>query len=95
MSRSERVAWSLWGCALVAAVAVVVLVAATPEPAIGGTTRIDLLNAVVGVLLLSWATTGAIIVARRPGHPIGWLLIFVSVAGVSESWPARTRGGRS
>ncbi|CAN5891215.1 hypothetical protein BH23ACT10_BH23ACT10_16330 [soil metagenome] len=81
---AERAAWSVWAYTVVAAVAAVLLVATTPAPTTRGASEVDLLNALVGVLLLSWATTGAIIVARRPGHPIGWLLIFVSVAGITE-----------
>lgn len=82
---AERLAWTAWALTVAAAVGTVVLADAMPSATADGVTRNDVLDAGVGLLLLSWVTTGAIVVSRRPAHPIGWLLLSVGVAGRIEA----------
>ena len=36
--------------------------------------------------LLAFVTVGALVAARRPAHPIGWLFIATGLAGVAGSF---------
>ncbi len=41
----------------------------------------DVGTAVFGAIFLFPAPVGALIVSRRPGHPVGWLMLSISLAG--------------
>jgi hypothetical protein len=72
-STATRVAWSSWAVSLVlglASIALLVMTRATPIPR--GAVPRAMAAAWVLLLLVTVATMGALIVARRPGNLIGW-----------------------
>ena len=73
---ASRLAWSLWGAAIVLLVANVVL-----SVRAGTLPDTDVFTFVYPIFLLAFATVGALIAARQPGNPIGWVFI-----GTGLSW---------
>jgi signal transduction histidine kinase len=73
-STARRVAWSLFGLSVVAALAGSALAIANPiRPSVAAT--------VVGYIAgLAFPTVGALIASRRPSSPIGWLLLVPGLA---------------
>jgi predicted phage tail protein len=86
-------AWVLWALPMLA-----ILVIAWLDQLSRQAGRPDLaqltLGAAVGPVLaaVSAATTGAVLASRRPGHPVGWLLLVVGVSlalgGVAPAYAA-------
>ncbi|MGH9111351.1 MAG: GAF domain-containing sensor histidine kinase, partial [Acidimicrobiales bacterium] len=75
--KTGRLVWLLPLCSLALGVATVVFTVQAPGD------RRDPLPEVVlaAVMLLAWATVGAVIVGRLPRHPVGWLVALVGVVG--------------
>jgi hypothetical protein len=76
---AARVAWGLWVVAVVVTMAAMALVIATrsvPRP-VGERPWHLVLLSIVGYLPFS--TTGAVIAARRPANPLGWLLLAIGL----------------
>jgi hypothetical protein len=81
---ARRLAWSLWGVAVAStAVGLVFLVlnGSTETPNSIGSPAID---GVFAAFFLSFATVGALIAARQPRNPIGWLFLAGGVAAALE-----------
>jgi hypothetical protein len=81
MSRraAARLAWSLWGLVIVLAVASFILRHwIAPQSQHAGTWGLqDILwwSILIPALVPAYATVGALVVARRPGNPVGWLCL--------------------
>jgi hypothetical protein len=77
-------AWTLAGLALLLFVPGVwlgLLVAPTdPAQAQAGTAGTGAAFAAVALALVSSAIVGAVVASRRPGHPVGWLLLGIGLA---------------
>ena len=71
--------------ALVPDVRLSLLVQAGGQPDPQGTVATVAAYAAVLLALVSSATVGAVLASRRPGHPVGWLLLGVGLA-VALSW---------
>jgi hypothetical protein len=72
-------AWGLWAAivaATVAALALLFVTRSVPRPA-ADHWQLSLLS---GTATLAFATVGLLIAARRPGNPLGWLLLVVGLA---------------
>jgi hypothetical protein len=88
--RSARLAWGLW--ALVAAGLVVTLGLDQALRRIGRPDLVSIGGDAVPYLLAmaSAATVGAVLVGRRPRHPVGWLLLGLAVSvivlGMSDAY---------
>jgi len=65
---SARLAWTMPSLALV------LLVAATLLPTLGGGAPPGLFEPTFSAMILGYAAVGGIVAARRPDNPIGWLL---------------------
>jgi hypothetical protein len=79
-----RLAWSLWGAAVACTVVgllFLVLNGSTETPNSIGSPVMDGLFA---VLFLSFATVGALVSARQPRNPIGWLFLVGGLAAALE-----------
>ena len=78
-STAARLGWSLFGCsALLVAVAFVLNLGRPQYADLGATTG----ELVLGLVLLLFGWFGALIVARQPSQPIGWILCaFGAVSG--------------
>jgi len=76
---AARLAWSLWGLVIVLAVASFILRNwIAPESQHQGTWHLeDILwwSVLIPALVPAYATVGALVVARRPGSPVGWLCL--------------------
>ena len=81
MSRhtAARLAWSLWGLVIVLAVASFILRHwIAPQSQHQGTWQLeDILwwSVLIPALVPAYATVGALVIARRPGNPVGWLCL--------------------
>ena len=81
---ARRVAWTLWAVAVALTLAGLVFLAlngSTETPNSIGTPVVD---GVFAVLFLSFATVGALISARQPRNPIGWLFLGGGLAAALE-----------
>jgi hypothetical protein len=80
-------AWSLWAVSLVL-IAVGLVLAYANFSSTFFTTRLD--NVVGGLVLVAYATVGALIASRRPENPIGWIFcatcLLVALALLSEEY---------
>ncbi|WP_157042035.1 sensor histidine kinase [Nitriliruptor alkaliphilus] len=79
------VVWVGLGVAAMLMVAALTLIAATPsgvvESSLAGSRQLD---AAFAVAFVAYSTVGAVIAARRPDHPVGWILL---VAGLGfQTW---------
>jgi hypothetical protein len=81
-------AWALWALAMSGGVLtswLYDLMARIGRPDLGGNGGLA-----PSLALLSAATVGAVLASRRPGHPVGWLLLAFSVAvgasGLTEAY---------
>jgi hypothetical protein len=76
---AARLAWSLWGLVIVLAVASFILRHwIAPQSTHEGTWHLeDILwwSILIPALVPAYATVGALVVARRPGNPVGWLCL--------------------
>jgi hypothetical protein len=76
---AARLAWSLWGLVIVLAVAsFIVRHWMAPQSPHEGTWHLqDILwwSILIPALVPAYATVGALVVARRPGNPVGWLCL--------------------
>lgn len=79
--RSTRLAWSLWSFALVSIAAWMLLLIAN-QPVLAG---IDRLPPEVLLVVPGFATMGAVLAARRPHHPIGWLFLAVGLGAAVQA----------
>jgi hypothetical protein len=79
--RSTRLAWSLWSFALVSMAAWMLLLVAN-QPVLAG---IDRLPPEVALVVPGFATMGAVLAARRPHHPIGWLFLGVGLGAAVQA----------
>jgi hypothetical protein len=81
---ARRAAWSLWGVAVASTLTglvFLVLNGSTETPNSLGTPVID---GLVAAFFLSFATVGALIAARQPRNPIGWLFLAGGLAAALE-----------
>jgi hypothetical protein len=81
---ARRLAWSLWAAALVLAA-----VSLTFRILNDGTTHSNSLgspelDAVLGILFLTFPTVGAVIASRRPDNLIGWLFLLAGLGAQLE-----------
>jgi hypothetical protein len=81
---SRRLAWSLWAMAPLLAV-----VSLTFRILNDGTTHSNsigspALDAILGILFLTFPTVGAVIASRRPENAIGWLFLLAGVGAQLE-----------
>ncbi len=80
-------AWTLWALAMLALVAAVWLHNLLVQAGRPDLMTLDPLLVVAGV---SAATVGALLGSRRPGHPVGWLLLafglFLGATGVTAAY---------
>jgi len=69
-------AWSIWAVSVAATATALGYTAVHPLPAkLAANFGVTGLNDVVGVVFIAaFATVGALLAWKRPGHPIGWLL---------------------
>jgi hypothetical protein len=67
---TRRTAWAAWGVWLALSTTALALALARPDVA-------D--EAVLGLLLMGYATTGALIASRHPHNAVGWVLLAVAV----------------
>jgi uncharacterized membrane protein len=74
VTRAGRLAWSLWGLTFALALAVVVLSVLNRDAGVE-TTWPAALEVLIGVVVLTSATVGALVASRRPRNPIGWILV--------------------
>jgi hypothetical protein len=80
----RRVAWSLWGAALaLAAVGLVfrILNDGTTHSNSLGSPELD---AIFGILFLTFSSVGAVIASRRPDNLIGWLFLLAGIGAQLE-----------
>jgi len=75
---AARLGWVLFGLAVLLVVAALVLNLRRPQYADLEPTTGDV---VFGLPLLAFSWFGALIVSRRPSHPIGWLLCIFGLSG--------------
>jgi len=89
--RAGRLAWGLW--AICAALTLGALILAGLDPAARGEETSRFVRVVFDGALLAYPTVGALIASRRPGNPIGWLLIAMglgaAVAGFAAEYGVR------
>ena len=77
-SVTSRVAWLVWGLSLAGLAVVMVIGVASP---VSGET--DFSNTVgFSIFLLSSSSVGALVSARKPENPIGWIFLAVSLFGI-------------
>jgi hypothetical protein len=80
---AARLAWTLWVLVIVLAVASLILRHwIAPQSQHEGTWQLqDILwwSILIPALVPAYATVGALVVARRPGNPVGWLCLVLGV----------------
>ena len=69
--------WLLPTCSLALGAATVVLAARAPSARVGSVLEVTL----TAVMLVAWAAVGAVVIRRRPRHPIGWLASLIGIVG--------------
>ena len=85
--RSARLAWTLAAATIALVVAGNILgwVTADPQTAGGWGGGGSAALAAISLALLTFGLVGALIAARLPGNPIGWLLIAVGLSWATDS----------
>ena len=84
--RSAKLPWTLWAlCVALTLGAFVLAVLGRSAPG-EGTNRFVRVS--LDVVLLAYPTVGALIAARRPGNPIGWLLVGVGLGAAVSGFAA-------
>ena len=81
-----RLAWTLWTMVILGASVVVVFALLPGRAGVAGSIRGSEEPTLVGAFLiyvLSSSTVGALLAAKRPGNPIGWLLLVSAMAYVA------------
>lgn len=76
---ARRVAWSVFGFAALCAVGSVVLAVLSARVGAPSTPE-EIHDAVLMVALLAFPLVGAVIAARQPGNPIGWILLAIGLS---------------
>jgi hypothetical protein len=75
---ATRLAWSLWAACVVMALTGIGL-------DVGGVVPHAFGDALLGVALLGCASVGALLSARRPENPVGWVLLAIAVVAIGGS----------
>jgi hypothetical protein len=86
MSAAARLAPLLFGAALAFSVAAEVMVSLNG----GGITSAEATGS--AILAVSFSAVGAVIVARRPENPVGWILLFGGFCNSLNASPGSTPG---
>jgi hypothetical protein len=81
---ARRLAWSLWAAALVLAAVALVFRILNDGTAHSNALGSPTLDAVLGILFLTFPTVGALIASRRPENLIGWLFLLAGVGAQLE-----------
>ena len=93
-TRATRLAWTLAGLTALMTVAGLVLIGlARRHPQ--GETEVDFwIGVAVTGIVIPWSVVGALVAARRPGNPIGWMFLLAAL-GMSVSLAANAYAGYS
>ena len=80
----RRLAWSLWVTAVVLTAAGLVFLALNGSTETPNSIGSPVIDGVFAAFVLSFATVGALIAARQPRNPIGWLFLGGGLAAALE-----------
>ena len=85
---SSRIAWSIWGATLCGLVSILVMVLSRTDPQ-GEEIEAPIIVTFL-IFVLGFATTGALVTARHPSNPVGWIAASVAAlyvcAGFADSY---------
>jgi hypothetical protein len=81
---ARRLAWTLWAAAVALTLAGLVFLALNGSTETPNSIGSPLVDGVFAVLFLSFATVGALVSARQPRNPIGWLFLGGGLAAALE-----------
>src|ERR687891_1744541 len=80
----RRLAWSLWVTAVILTAAGLVFLALNGSTETPNSIGSPVIDGVFAAFFLSFATVGALIAARQPRNPIGWLFLGGGLAAALE-----------